>query len=85
MHTSFWEHDAMLHADFIVIGGGIIGLQTAIELREREPTASVVLLERGLLPSGASSRNAGFACFGSLTEILGDIEALGEEIGRAHV
>ena len=78
MHTSFWEQDAMLDADFVVIGGGIIGLQTAIELRERAPAASVVLLERGLLPSGASSRNAGFACFGSLTEILGDIEALGE-------
>lgn len=78
MHTSFWERDAMLHADFIVIGGGIIGLQTAIELRERAPTASVVVLERGLLPSGASSRNAGFACFGSLTEILADIDELGE-------
>lgn len=79
MHTSFWEQDAMLDADFIVIGGGIIGLQTAIELRERAPAASVVVLERGLLPSGASSRNAGFACFGSLTEILADIEELGEE------
>jgi len=79
MHTSFWEQDAMLDADFVVIGGGIIGLQTAIELRERAPAASVVVLERGLLPSGASSRNAGFACFGSLTEILADIEELGEE------
>lgn len=79
MHTSFWEQDAMLDADFVVIGGGIIGLQTAIELRERVPGASVVALERGLLPSGASSRNAGFACFGSLTEILADIEELGEE------
>jgi len=78
MHTSFWEQDAMLDADFIIIGGGIIGLQTAIELRERAPSASVVVLERGLLPSGASSRNAGFACFGSLTEILADIEELGE-------
>lgn len=78
MHTSFWEQDAMLDADFVVIGGGIIGLQTAIELRERAPAASVVVLERGLLPSGASSRNAGFACFGSLTEILADIEELGE-------
>ncbi len=79
MHTSFWEQDAMLDADFIVIGGGIIGLQTAIELRERAPSASVIVLERGLLPSGASSRNAGFACFGSLTEILADIGELGEQ------
>lgn len=78
MHTSFWEQDAMLDADFVVIGGGIIGLQTAIELRERAPNASVAVLERGLLPSGASSRNAGFACFGSPTEILADIGELGE-------
>ncbi|HEX8957723.1 MAG TPA: FAD-dependent oxidoreductase, partial [Burkholderiaceae bacterium] len=40
---------------------------------------------RGLLPSGASSRNAGFACFGSLTEILADIEELGEDKALAIV
>lgn len=68
----------MLDADFIVIGGGIIGLQTALELRERRPQDRIVLLERGLLPAGASSRNAGFACFGSLTEILHDFDTLGD-------
>jgi len=78
MQISFWEQDAMLDADCIVIGGGIIGLQTALELRARRPHERIVLLERGLLPSGASSRNAGFACFGSLTEILADLDALGE-------
>jgi glycine/D-amino acid oxidase-like deaminating enzyme len=77
MNLSFWEQDAMLDADAIVIGGGIIGLQTALELRARRPHARIVLLERGLLPAGASSRNAGFACFGSLTEILHDIDAMG--------
>ncbi|HEY8027814.1 MAG TPA: FAD-dependent oxidoreductase [Burkholderiaceae bacterium] len=85
MNVSFWEQDAMLDADFIVIGGGIIGLQTALELRQREPRASIVVLERGLLPSGASSRNAGFACFGSLTEILADIEELGQVAAIALV
>lgn len=85
MNVSFWEQDAMLDADFIVIGGGIIGLQTALELRQREPHASIVVLERGLLPSGASSRNAGFACFGSLTEILADIEELGQDAAVALV
>jgi glycine/D-amino acid oxidase-like deaminating enzyme len=85
MQVSFWEQDAMLDADFIVIGGGIIGLQTVLELRQRQPGASIVVLERGLLPSGASSRNAGFACFGSLTEILADIEELGEAAALALV
>ena len=78
MQISYWEHDAMLEADCIVIGAGIIGLQTALELRERRPHDRIVLLERGVLPAGASSRNAGFACFGSLTEILADLDALGE-------
>lgn len=85
MQISYWEQDAMLDADFIVIGGGIIGLQTALEIRQRHAHASIVLLERGLLPSGASSRNAGFACFGSLTEILADIDELGETAALALV
>lgn len=74
---SFWERDAMLAAELIVVGGGLIGLQTALEYRARRPHDSIMVLERGLLPSGASSRNAGFACFGSLTEILHDIDTIG--------
>ena len=77
MQTSFWEHDAMTQAHCVVIGAGLIGLQTALKLRERLPTQRIVVLERGVFPSGASSRNAGFACFGSLTEILADIDTMG--------
>lgn len=85
MQPSFWEHDAMLDADYIVIGGGIVGLQTALEWREFRPSDRVVVLERGVLPTGASSRNAGFACFGSLTEILHDVDAMGEDAALALV
>jgi len=85
MQVSFWEQDAMLDADFIIVGGGIIGLQTALELRAKRPHDRIVVLERGLLPSGASSRNAGFACFGSLTEILADIADIGEDAALAIV
>lgn len=85
MHISYWEQDAMLDADVIVIGGGLIGLQTALELRARRPRARIVVLERGLLPAGASSRNAGFACFGSLTEILRDIDAMGADAALSLV
>ncbi|MBK9247667.1 MAG: FAD-binding oxidoreductase [Ignavibacteria bacterium] len=77
-NLSFWERDSYLNRDFIVIGGGIIGLSTAISIRERAPNASILVLERGLFPSGASTKNAGFACFGSLTEILSDYERIGE-------
>lgn len=67
---SYWEQQSFLNYDHIIIGSGIVGLSTAIELRERFPSASILVLERGLLPTGASSRNAGFACMGSLTELL---------------
>ena len=77
MQLSHWEQDAMMRAHCIVIGAGLIGLQTALALRERLPGQRIVVLERGILPAGASSRNAGFACFGSLTEILADIDATG--------
>jgi glycine/D-amino acid oxidase-like deaminating enzyme len=85
MHASFWEDDAMLDADLAVVGGGLVGLQTALELRERCPKARIMVLERGALPSGASSRNAGFACFGSLTEILHDCSTMGEAAALALV
>lgn len=67
---SYWEQQSFLKYDHIIIGAGIVGLSSAIELRERFPSASILILERGLLPTGASSRNAGFACMGSLTELL---------------
>lgn len=79
MHLSYWEQDSLLDADYIVVGAGLIGLQTAIELRQRAPSARVLVLERGALPAGASSRNAGFACFGSLSELLHDIDRFGTD------
>lgn len=71
---SFWERDALLDYDYIIIGGGIIGLTTAIELRTALPAARVLVLERGLFSTGASTKNAGFACYGSLTEVLSDLQ-----------
>ncbi|AHM59875.1 glycine/D-amino acid oxidase, deaminating [Flammeovirgaceae bacterium 311] len=76
---SFWEQESFIKADYIVVGGGITGLSTAIELKEKRPSARVLVLERGLFPSGASTRNAGFACFGSLTELLADRQAMGDD------
>lgn len=69
---SYWEQQSFVNYDHIVIGSGIVGLSTAIELKGRYPGARIAVLERGLLPTGASSRNAGFACMGSLTELLDD-------------
>lgn len=77
---SFWEKDAFLcETDYTIVGSGITGLITALKLSEKFPKARIALLERSLIPFGASTRNAGFACFGSPTEILYDIHTLGEE------
>ncbi|MGE0931250.1 NAD(P)/FAD-dependent oxidoreductase [Peijinzhouia sedimentorum] len=76
--NSIWEKESWLKYDIAIIGAGIVGLSTAISIKEFAPNTSVVVLERGILPTGASTRNAGFACFGSLSELLIDIEKLGE-------
>lgn len=73
---SFWEKDEFLKYDFVIIGGGIVGLSTAISIKEKSKNARVLVLERGTFPSGASTKNAGFACFGSLTEILADLKRM---------
>jgi len=60
--------------DAVIIGSGITGLSTAIHLKRKSPQLRVLILERGMLPWGASTKNAGFACFGSLGEILDDLK-----------
>lgn len=73
---SYWERESFTHYNHIVIGAGIVGLSTAIELKEKFPTHTVLVLERGFLPTGASTRNAGFACMGSATELLDDLKTM---------
>lgn len=80
MHVSFWEQDSFYNdIDFAIIGSGIVGLSSAIEIKNKYPEAKVVVLERGVLPTGASTKNAGFACFGSPTEILDDLTRMPEQ------
>ncbi|MEP2296615.1 FAD-dependent oxidoreductase, partial [Algoriphagus sp.] len=67
---SYWEKTHFFKYDLIVVGAGFVGLSTAIHYQVANPEATVLVLERGVFPSGASTKNAGFACFGSLTEIL---------------
>jgi glycine/D-amino acid oxidase-like deaminating enzyme len=80
MELSFWEISTWLDKlDFCIVGSGITGLSCALELREAHPKARILVIEKGMLPQGASTKNAGFACFGSLTEILSDLEHHTEE------
>ncbi len=72
---SYWERETFFRGiDVAVIGSGIVGLTAAIHLREQAPDLRVVVIERGVFPLGASTRNAGFACFGSISELLDDME-----------
>lgn len=77
---SYWEHKHWLsHIDFAIVGSGIVGLNCALALREKHPKAKIVIFEKGILPKGASTKNAGFSCFGSISEIVSDLEKEGEE------
>jgi glycine/D-amino acid oxidase-like deaminating enzyme len=49
-----------LAADVCVVGGGYTGLWTALAVREREPSARVVVLEADRCGAGPSGRNGGF-------------------------
>ncbi|MFA6456325.1 MAG: FAD-dependent oxidoreductase [Bacteroidota bacterium] len=75
---SIWERQSFLRTDIIIVGGGILGLSTACSVKEQHPDRQVMVLERGIFPSGASTRNAGFACFGSFTELIADAATLGD-------
>jgi len=50
-----------LNYDLIVVGAGFTGLSTAIHFKKHHKKANVLVLDRGIFPSGASSKNAGFA------------------------
>jgi len=72
---SYWEQKTFFNDnDYIIVGAGIVGYSTALSIKSHFPAANVLILERGNLPSGASSKNAGFACFGSATELYSDLQ-----------
>jgi gamma-glutamylputrescine oxidase len=76
---SYWEKTALTEGiDYAIAGGGIVGIATALRLREMYPDARIVLLERGYVSTGASTKNAGFACFGSVTELADDLKKMNE-------
>jgi glycine/D-amino acid oxidase-like deaminating enzyme len=76
-HAVFWLEDASdgvrrepltasTRADLTVVGGGYLGLWTAVLAKRRDPGSRVVLLEAETVGWAASGRNGGF-CEASLT------------------
>lgn len=76
---SFWEKESLTEADIIIVGGGLVGLSTACSILEQDRNKKVIVLERGLFPAGASTRNAGFACFSDVSETFQDIALSNED------
>jgi len=77
---SVWEKETFYSPqDIVIIGSGFAGLWSAFYLKKRSPKLKITIVDRGIIPTGASTKNAGFACFGSLTELLADEQRAGTE------
>ncbi len=68
-------------ADIAIIGGGFVGLWTAIFIKQQSPDKKVLILERDMCGGGASGRNGGLV-MSWWSEILTMVELFGEE--EAH-
>jgi gamma-glutamylputrescine oxidase len=76
---SYWEKQEYIEQiDVAIIGSGIVGMTTALALKRAQHELKVVIIERGYLPTGASTKNAGFTCFGSPTELKDDLKTMHE-------
>ena len=69
------------HADVAIVGGGFLGLWTAILLKEREPGLDVVIIEKDICGGGASGRNGGFVLswwpkLATLVKLAGEQEGI---------
>lgn len=72
---SYWEQKSFFSGfDVLIIGSGIVGLSTALSLKLQYHKLKIGVLEAGFLPAGASTKNAGFACFGSISELIEDLK-----------
>ncbi|WP_205512900.1 NAD(P)/FAD-dependent oxidoreductase [Longitalea arenae] len=80
MQISIWEKESFYAPkDVIIVGSGLVGLWCAWHLKKKDPGLSVAIVDRGIIPTGASTRNAGFACFGSVTELAEDAARFGDD------
>ncbi|NYT38182.1 FAD-dependent oxidoreductase [Allopusillimonas soli] len=68
-------------ADVAIIGGGFVGLWTALNIKQLEPDCTVVILEQDICGGGASGRNGGLVMswwpkIGTLKSICNPEQAL---------
>ena len=56
-----------------------MGLWTAFELKQQKPSLDILIIDKHHIPQGASTRNAGFACFGSPSELIHDAGKMSDD------
>ena len=77
---SYWEKTTFLsNIDIAIIGAGLVGTSASIYLKKKYPRSKIVIFDRAFISSGASTKNAGFACFGSISEILEDLKTISHD------
>jgi putative aminophosphonate oxidoreductase len=94
-HRSFWLQQVLSEsgapdaaplagtnrADVAIVGGGYVGLWTAIDIKRLDPSCEVTIVERDICGGGASGRNGGFVLswwpkLSSLVAACGEDDAL---------
>lgn len=68
-------------ADICIVGGGMAGLWTALEIKTRDPACHVTIVEADICGGGASGRNSGmvlsqWAKFAALKAFCGEVGAI---------
>lgn len=77
---SIWEKETFFAPyDVVIAGSGFVGLWSALQLKKKKPKLRICIVDRGVIPTGASTRNAGFACFGSVSELIHDAKTMGTD------
>ena len=77
---SFWEKkNPGINSDICIVGGGFTAAWTAFFLSKNNPDVRITIIDAMKGSRAASTRNAGFLCYGSPSEILADIESMGEK------
>ncbi|MCA9279215.1 MAG: FAD-binding oxidoreductase [Phycisphaeraceae bacterium] len=83
MTVSIWNRrkpKETLQCDVAVIGAGICGLSVAIELELRG--LSVIVIDRGSIGCGASTRNAGYLMRGTADSYVAAVREYGHDLAR---
>ena len=70
-----------IQSDICIVGGGYTGLWTALQLKKKQPSLNIVLIEKELCGSGASGRNGGCMIplttkFSTMKKIIGERDAM---------